>query len=339
MTSTIRLAACLAALFAACLSSCSKKSSPDGGGTSVSSSKYVVDTYAKSPTGLFYDLEEMCVDDKGVLYVSQTQYDNILKIDPILQTIGNFAGMAKTAGCVDDPFGSGAPSLTFPGNLWINNDNLIFIGDYGCGKAKVATTTGILSSVEYENPYNLDPGVSGACEDYEQNIYLYGTYTGLYEVRASDHVLVSVVDDTNLGIIGSMTMDNNDKNVYLSASHQVFELSEGSLRSIAGNPNQIGNVDGQGKSAAFGGYMVICMGGDGNIYVADTNDNTIREVTPNGVVTTIAGDGNAGYTDGSGDKAEFNSPRGIAYASTGDGNVLYVSDNGNNVIRRIKLPK
>ena len=332
---------CLAISLMTCLISCSKKTnSPSGNGGPTSTgiaSKYKVDTYVKGTSSLLNGPGQMCVDSKGVLYVSQTNQNDVIKIDPLLQTVAVFAGIPTQPGCAEDPLGSGAPTLTFPENLWASKDDQIFIGDYGCSKAKVASATGMVVSINFNNPNNLYPGEDGACEDYKGNIFIYGTNDGLYEVRQADQVLTSLVSGADLGIASSMTMDNAAQNVYLSAKHQVLEYTSGGLRSIAGNA--LGNSDGQGANASFGGSMVICMGGDGNIYVADTYNNSIRQVTPNGVVTTIAGDGNGGYVDGTGDKAEFYSPRGIAFATSGGNNVLYVSDYGNNLIRRITLPK
>jgi len=331
----------VAALCILILQACSKKngSNPtDGGSTSSDSSKYIVDTYARSSTGLIYRPAYLCVDSKGFLYVSQPLYSDIIKIDPLVQTIGNLAGMKGNAGCEDDPFGSGAPSLTSPGNLWINSDDLIFTGDYDCGKVKVIKTTGEVSSLVYQNPYYLYPAPSGACQDFQGNVFLYDTYGGLFEVRNQDQVLVSVLGYTALGAISSITMDDAQKVVYLSASRQVFQYSNGSLTSIAGNKDSLGSEDGTGSNASFGGAMAICMGDNGNIYIADIYNNLIRKLTPNGEVTTIAGDGKEGYVDGTGDKAEFSNPDGIAFSSFGGKNVLFVSDFYNDVIRRITLP-
>ena len=323
------------------IQSCSKKndSNPiDSGNPSGNSSKNIVDTYAKSPTGLIYRPAYMCVDSKGFLYVSQPIYSDIIKIDPLIQTIGNLAGIKGNPGCDDDPFGSGTPSLTSPGNLWINSDDLIFTGDYDCGKVKVIKTTGEVSTFDYQNPYYLYPAPSGACQDYEGNVFLYDTYGGLFEVRYQDQVLVSVLDHTTIGTISAMTMANDQKTLYLSASHQLFRYSVGSLTSIAGNKDSLGSKDGTGSNAFFGGAMAICIGDNGNIYVADIYNNLIRRVTPNGEVTTIAGDGKEGNVDGTGDKAEFDNPDGIAFSSFGGKNVLYVSDFYNDIIRRITLP-
>ncbi|HMH32562.1 MAG TPA: hypothetical protein VK543_06000 [Puia sp.] len=334
---------CLLLVVSAGLQSCSKSTPKNNSGTdsvfiSPPASKYMVETYAGGTTlnSLSYP-GQMCVDSKGFLYVSETNHNCIVKIDPLVQLIGPFAGMFDNPGCTDDPFGSGSPSLTFPENLWINSDDQIFIGDYGCGKAKVANTTGSLTAIGYDNPYNLSPDPSAACQDFAGNTFLLDTYDGVFEIRAADQVLVSLLSGDDVGIISSMTMDGAAKNMYISANHRIQEISDGKASTIAGD--SLGNRDGVGHSAAFGGAMVICMGTDGNIYVADTYNNEIRQVTPGGSVTTIAGDGKAGFANGPGDKAEFNNPSGIAFTTIGNNNILYVSDGNNNVIRKITFPK
>jgi hypothetical protein len=78
----------------------------------------------------------------------------------------------------------------------------------------------------------------------------------------------------------------------------------------------------------------LAIDDDGNLYVADTGNNRISKVTPEGVVSTIAGDGTAGYVDGAAAQARFNGPIGVAVDTRGN---VYVADTYNDQIRRISL--
>jgi sugar lactone lactonase YvrE len=93
-----------------------------------------------------------------------------------------------------------------------------------------------------------------------------------------------------------------------------------------------GYAEGLGKAASFNTPSGLAMDWAGNLYVADTGNNAIRKITPDGKVSTLAGDGLAGDKDGRGAAARFNGPIGVA---VGDDGVVYVTDTYNDRIRRI----
>src|SRR5450755_118776 len=102
------------------VTSCSKtngnnsNSGNNGNTGTMPASKVKVETYAGNTIGSIDGPGSMCIDQTGYLYVAETGHNVVIKIDPLVQTVGHFAGMFNTPGCIDDPFGSGAPSLTFP---------------------------------------------------------------------------------------------------------------------------------------------------------------------------------------------------------------------------------
>lgn len=123
-------------------------------------------------------------------------------------------------------------------------------------------------------------------------------------------------------------------NLYIADTnnHAIRKVAvDGTVSTLAGGKSN-GYVDGIGTAAKFTLPQSIVLSPDGNLYISDTGNNTIRKVTLAGVVTTVAGNPTAGYADGTGTAAAFNNPRGIAADSAGN---LYVGDYNNYRIRKI----
>ena len=105
-----------------------------------------------------------------------------------------------------------------------------------------------------------------------------------------------------------------------------------SFSTLAGSVSS-GSTDGTGAAARFSGPSGVAADSLGNLYVTDSGNNTIRQITPAGQVTTIAGlAGVKGSADGTGTNASFYLPTGIAVDINGN---LYVADEFNDTIRKI----
>jgi sugar lactone lactonase YvrE len=119
-----------------------------------------------------------------------------------------------------------------------------------------------------------------------------------------------------------------------TANHTIRKITAGAVvTTIAGLAGQSGSADGTGSAARFNSPIGVAVDQSGNLFVGDSDNNTIRKITPGGVVTTLAGlAGATGSTDGTGSAARFNGPRGIAVSAAG---LIYVCDTFNNTIRKI----
>ena len=105
------------------------------------------------------------------------------------------------------------------------------------------------------------------------------------------------------------------------------------VTTYAGFPGARGSADGPRASARFNFPEGIAVDTLGNIYVADTDNETIRMISASGNVITLAGStGLRGTADGFRSAARFDNPEGIAVDSAGN---VYVADELNGSIRKI----
>src|SRR5206468_4889208 len=107
--------------------------------------------------------------------------------------------------------------------------------------------------------------------------------------------------------------------IILSASALLACGQDYGFTNFAGFPGQQGSADGTGTDARFNLLTDVAADKNGNLYVVDYNNSTIRMITPAGDVTTIAGKaGQTGSANGNGSVARFNSPICVAVDTNGN---------------------
>jgi hypothetical protein len=244
------------------------------------------------------------VEDNGAtLYMSDTYNHVIYKIDKTTGAATVFAGKEGKNGSADGKRTAGA-RFNGPNGIASDSNNL-YIADSNNHIIRVINkATGIVSTLAGK------AGKSGSADGISSTAR-FNSPNGIF------------CDGANLFIADT-------------GNHTIRKIviSTGKVTTLAGTADQTGSADGAGTMAKFNFPYSIWSDG-GNLYISDTNNNTIRKVViETGHVTTFAGKaGTIGDRDGIGSAAEFWNPKGI----TGDGKNLYVSDNQNDLVRKIDL--
>ncbi len=168
--------------------------------------------------------------------------------------------------------------------------------------------------------------------------------TALFDQRGLERVLIGGLD---LGAYeasaGSYNLDGltvySEMDQALTGSGVKIEISgDPGFRPIVNTVAGIGSIgdqDGPRATASFSYPSGVAKDDFGNLFVADTANNLIRMIAPDGEVSTIAGTGVYGLVDGPGGTARFAVPAAVAVGP--DGN-LYVGDTFNHCIRKLTRP-
>jgi len=214
--------------------------------------------------------------------------------------VTTLAGSAGNAGSAD---GTGA-SARFDGPAGIGTlgggSTLFFVGDTGNHAIRQLTTGGVVTTLAGTPPQ--EGGTDG--------IGSAARFSG----------------PSGIALLG------DDLFVADPGNHTVRKIApDGTVTTFAGLAGVAGTADGTGSAARFRSPGGIASLG-GALYVADTENHSIRKITSGGIVTTIAGTpGASGSADGTGTSARFSSPKGIVAL----GSDLYVADTGNHTVRKV----
>ena len=145
-----------------------------------------------------------------------------------------------------------------------------------------------------------------------------------------------------LQIAGGLAFDRAG-NLYIweTGPAKIRKVSpSGTITTFAGNGTSGFSGDGGPATSAslFAGSAVpgLAVDSAGNVYISDSNNQRIRKVNPQGIITTVAGNGTGGYSGDGGPatSAMLFNPAGIAVDSAGN---LYIADASNSRVRKVNL--
>ena len=236
-------------------------------------------------------------DAVGDLFVADQVNNTIRKVTPSGQ-VTTLAGHAGASGSTDGH--RAAASFNQPTGIDWDTAGDLYVTDRGNNTIRKVTPTGQVATVAGK------AGVEGST-DGSASAARFNAPSGI-AIDAAGNLYVTDLDNT----IRKVT-------------------PAGQVTTIAGAPGTGGSVDGRGAAARFDTPTGIAVDAAGNLYVADWGNETIRKITPAGVVTTLAGTaGVKGSADGTGAAARFDGPEDITCDPAGN---LYVTDEGNAIIR------
>ena len=287
----------------------------------------------RSPIGV-------AADSAGNLYVADTANHLIRKIAPG----GSVSTLAGAAGQSGDADGDGASArFNFPEGIATDGTGNVYVADSENHTIRKIAPNGVVSTLAGSAgmPGSADGNGSsarfnhpmGVAADGAGNVYVADTLNGaIRKIDSSGDTSTFVGAPIALFPEGVAT--DSAGNVYIADGLRVVRkvAPDGTVTTLAGTVGLTGSDDGTGADARFGLPAGIAVGGNNNVYVGDSSNNTIRMITPAGVVTTLAGSaGVTGSADGTSANASFDFPFGVAVF----GGDIYVADVSNNTIRRI----
>ncbi|HKR65875.1 MAG TPA: hypothetical protein VJZ00_19245 [Thermoanaerobaculia bacterium] len=292
----------------------------------------------------------------GNFYVSDGSNSTIRKVTPegrVTTVAGNASASGDRDGVgtdalFDTPWGIDVDSA---GNVYVAdtfNEKIRKITPAGvvstfAGRGSTGTTNGAANTARFNSPSGLTIGAGGALfvtEGYNfdvRRISLTGDVSTFVGSMPSNGTTDGVATAARFHFPYGVAVDAAGNAFVTDSNCTIRKITpQGVVSTFAGAAAQCGAVDGTGASARFNSPTGIGVAPDGNIYVADSGNNTIRKITPQGVVTTIAGkadDDEILFQDGSGSQARFNFPWGLAIDSHG---LIYVTDFYNHRVRLVE---
>ena len=327
-------------------------------------------------------------DAAGNVYIADTG-DNRVRVVNVGKTTITIAGVTIAAGTIQTVAGTGAKCtdplagncgdggmasaalLNNPQGVALDSGGNIYVADSGDHRIRVVSaSSGMISNyagtgvqcnlnkgcgdngpatlANMSNPFQISLDTSG-------NLFLTDPPTNsIREVNASTQIITTVAGNGHPGYGGdggaaTNANINGSRGIAADASGNVFIADTGNERIrqfvVGGNINTLagggsGNDGSVATTAILGAGRGVALDSAGNLYIADTYNNRIREVTPGnppnsfGTITTIAGTGIAGFA-GNGKpalSAQLNFPSGVAVDGV---NNIYIADTGNFAIRKV----
>lgn len=255
----------------------------------------------------FYQPNSISFDALGNLYIADTDNCRIRKLDTngVVWTVaGNGA-----AGYSGDNGKATNASLQYPVGVVADAVGNLFIADTGNHRIRKVDTNGIITTI-------AGIGIPG--------------FTG--DGGAAEGARMAYPTGVALDAKGNLYIADQFNNRIRKVD------TNGIITTVAGDgPSGRGRYSGDGGAATNAGLFSpkgVAVDAVGDLFIADFDNNRIRKVDTNGIITTVAGSGDSAYTgdDGAATNAGLLYPLHMTVGALGN---LFISDSSHNVIREV----
>lgn len=318
-----------------------------------------VGDFGSATNAVLYQPSAVSLDTQGNLYIADTGTQRVRQVAPggIITTVAG----TGTAAASTDKISSVTASLNFPMGVALDSNGNLIISDTqnqrvrevtagiiqtvaGTGVAGMGTVNQLASQTQLNNPRNTCLAATGT---------VYVADTGNHRVLSiSKTSVITVAAGTGTAGYGgdgqvawlaqlnqpsACALDSaGDLFIADTGNHRIRKVSATGIISTVAGTGAAGSAgdEGPANAALLNGPRGIAVDGSGELFIGDTGNNRVREVTADGVIHTIAGQSSAGFTGdgGPGTAAQLNGPAGLLV--DGSSNV-YVADMGNNRVRQL----
>ncbi len=293
------------------------------------------------------------LDGQGNLYFADSYNNVVVRLSPngtLILVAGN-----SHAGFSGDGGPANAAALNFPTGVAVDSAGNLYIadaGNYRIRKVSGGTITTVAGSGGAGFYGDGGPAPSagfnrpiGIALDSAGNLYVADDANGrIRKVSGGTITTVAGGGSQGLGDGGPATSASlahpqavavdSAGNLYIAEGRRIREVSGGTITTVAGNGNCCFSGDGgPAIDAEFNDPAGVAVDLSGNLYIADSGNNRVREVS-GGIITTLVGNGTDGFSGDGGTpaRASLNGPDGVAVDAAGE---LFIADSYNERIRKV----
>jgi sugar lactone lactonase YvrE len=339
-----------------------------GGSNAPTSGSIAPSPSSAIPSIEFLSPDALAVESDGSLVVTDCDDHRIYRVGPA----GSVAAYGVGSGGIDNGFaGDGGPArnarFSCPLGVALDGHGNIYVSDHGNNRIRMIDRSGIVTTVAGSGPAGVNGGgyagdggpaihaqlsePVGVALGGNGSLYIADRDNAVVRRVAPNGIIATVAGTGVSGYSGDggpavRAKLSDPENIVVGPRGRVFftdQINErvrmidvdGTITTIAGTGDAGETGDGgPATDATLNSPYGLAIDAAGNLYVADSKGARVREIAPDGTITTVAGTGVPGYSGDGGPatQAQISRPSSLAVDAQGD---VYIGDAGNSDVRMI----